>query len=85
MSRFNSLGFGNPAPAPNEGAGPRYLISRYPLRRVMAFLGHSIDELCDDPVVKNKVFGYFKLYKQIERQEEVTGLERQWNPLGRRY
>jgi hypothetical protein len=33
--------------------------------------------------VKNKVLGYFKLHKFVERRCEVVDLERQWNPLGR--
>ena len=55
----------------------------YPLRRVLAFLGFSIDDLCNNPIVKNQVFGYFKLYKDINRRMEISDLERQWNPVGR--
>ena len=85
MSLFNSLGIGTPRlsqPAPD-----RYELTTVhrPLRRVMAFLGCSIDQLCNDPIVKNQVFGYFKLYKQINRRTEIRDLERQWNPAALRF
>ena len=62
-----------------------YVMVRRPLRRVMAFLGCSIDQVCDDPMVKNQVLGYFKLYKEVDRRMEMRDLERQWNPAGIRY
>ena len=85
MSIFNSLGIG--IPRLTQPALDRHeLVHVYrPLRRVMAFLGCSIDQVCTDPIVKNQVFGYFKLYKQINRHAEVRDLERQWNPTGVRY
>lgn len=62
------------APAPME-----FVMVQRPLRRVLAFAGHSIDEVCTNPIVKRKVFCYYKLYKQVNRSIEVTELERQWN------
>ena len=85
MSLFNSLGIGIPRlqqPAVNRS---ELTMVHRPLRRVMAFLGCSIDQLCNDPIVKNQVFGYFKLYKEINRRTEMRDLERQWNPAGLRY
>jgi len=53
-----------------------------PLRRVLNFTGHSIDEVVNNPLVKHKVLAYFKLHKFVERRSDVVDLERQWNPLG---
>jgi hypothetical protein len=82
MSLFNSLGIGIPRLPPPMVGGHEMIHVHRPLRRVMAFVGCSIDELCNDPMVKNAVFGYFKLYKEIHRRGEVRELERQWNPTG---
>ena len=48
---------------------------------MLAFIGRTIDDVVNDPIVKNQVYGYYKLYRQIERSSEVRDLERQWNPL----
>jgi hypothetical protein len=85
MSLFNSLGIGVPRLQQPVGNRSELTMAHRPLRRVMAFLGCSIDQLCNDPIVKNQVFGYFKLYKEINRRGEITELERQWNPAGLRY
>jgi hypothetical protein len=69
-------------PAPDD-AGPNPLVERVvqrPLNRVLAFTGRTIDDVVNDPVAKNEVYGYYKLYRQIERAGEVRDLERQWNP-----
>jgi len=62
------------APARNE-----YVQVQRPLRRVLAFLGHSIDAVCNDPIVKNEVRGYYKLHLMVQRSMEITELERWWN------
>jgi len=54
--------------------------TRRPLRRVLAFTGRSIDDVVNDPIAKNQVFGYYKVLRQVERTTEVRDLERQWNP-----
>ena len=64
------------------GTSIEHVVVNRPLRRVLAFLGHSIDEVCNDPAVKRKVYGFFRLSKQIDRSAEISDLERQWNPLG---
>jgi hypothetical protein len=51
-----------------------------PLHRVLAFTRRSIDDVVNDPIAKNEVYGYYKLYRQIQRAGEVRDLERQWNP-----
>ena len=51
-----------------------------PLNRVLAFIGRTIDDVVNDPIVKNQVYGYYKLHRQVERAAEIRDLERQWNP-----
>jgi hypothetical protein len=51
------------------------------LRRVLCFTGHTIDDVVNDPIARSKVRGYFKLHRWIERANETSELERQWNPL----
>ena len=66
-----------------DDAGPDPLVERVvqrPLNRVLAFTGRTIDDVVNDPMVKNQVYGYYKLHCQIERAAEVRDLERQWNP-----
>jgi hypothetical protein len=61
---------------------PEPLVERVvqrPLNRVLAFLGRSIDDVVNDPIVKNQVYGYYKLHRQVWRAGEVRELERQWN------
>jgi len=50
-----------------------------PLHRLMAFTGQSIDQIVNCPIAKRKVLGYYKLHRWVERQSEVSELERQWN------
>ena len=51
-----------------------------PLNRVLAFIGRTIDDVVNDPIVKNQVYGYYKLHRQVERASDIRDLERQWNP-----
>ena len=53
--------------------------SQRPLHRVLAFARRSIDDVVNDPIAKNEVMGYYKLFRQVERASEVRDLERQWN------
>ena len=67
----------------DDAAGPDPLVERVvqrPLNRVLAFLGRTIDDVVNDRIVKNQVFGYYKLQRQVERASEIRDLERQWNP-----
>lgn len=85
MSLFNTLGIGSPRLQQPALDRSELLTLHRPLRRVMAFLRCSIDQVCNDPIIKNQVFGYFKLYKEINRRSDIRDLERQWNPAGLRY
>ncbi len=75
----NSLGFGfRPVPRP-EGDHVEHVIVQRPLQRVLTFTGRSIDDVVNDPIAKREVLGYYKLHKWVQRQGEITELERQWN------
>ncbi len=85
MSGFDPLGFHAPRLERQQAGGTAHILSQRPLQRVLAFLGHSIDDVCNCPIVKNKVFGFYKLHKDVDRTAEIADLERQWNPVGMRY
>ena len=61
-----------------------HVLIQRPLQRVLAFRRRSIDDVVNNPMVKNEIYGYWKLNKQIERAGDIGDLERQWNSLGRR-
>ena len=74
------LGFGLRRIRPFQpGDRTEYVQIQQPLRRVLAFTGRSIDDVVDDPIVRNEVRHYFRLYRQVERGCEVVDLERWWN------
>ncbi len=82
MSLINPLGFGIPRLEIRYGTEIERIIVRRPLHRVLSFLGHDINDVCNDPIVKNQVIGYYKLYREVQRSCEVVDLERQWNATG---
>ena len=74
------LGFGFRRIRPFEaGDKTEYVQVQQPLRRVLAFTGHSIDDVVSNPVARNTVRAYYRLYKEVERGCEVVDLERWWN------
>ena len=74
------LGFGLRRLRPLEaGDKTEYVQVQRPLRRVLAFTGHSIDDVVNNPVARNKVRAFYKLYKDVERGCDVVDLERWWN------
>ncbi len=73
------LGFGRVAPPILDRTRTTHVIVQQPLRRVMAAIGLSIDDVVNDPVCRNLVFGYYKLYKNVKRTCETVDLERWWN------
>jgi len=83
MSALNPLGFSTPRLSLHGGPNVERIVQQRPLRRVLAFLGYSIDDVINDPIARNEVLGYYKLYKQVERSCEITEMERAWNALGR--
>lgn len=82
MSDLNALGFSSPRLSMPDGPVVERVVVQRPLRRVLSFLGVSIDAVCNDPLAKRQVYGFYKLHKQVERSMEVTELEQQWNPMG---
>ena len=85
MSDLNLFGMGGLRQrCPDEGR-TEYVMLHRPLQRVLAFRGRTIDDVVNDPIVKNEIFGYWKLHKRVQRTCEVVDLERQWNrPTARR-
>src|SRR5690349_3833560 len=81
MGGLGSLGLHKSALAVEDNQRTELIYIQRTLRRLLAFTGHSIDDLVNDRIVKNKVLGLYKLHKQIERRSEVLDLERQWNEL----
>jgi hypothetical protein len=83
MKGLDSLGFGGTPLLRQESLDRNeYVLVQRPLSRILAFTRRSIDDVVNDPVAKNEVYGYYKLSKQIERSVEVRELERQWNAVG---
>jgi len=66
---------------PPDGGNTEIVQLQNALRRVLSFTGHTIDDVVNDPIARSKVRGYFKLQRWIERANETSELERQWNPL----
>lgn len=54
-----------------------------PLRDVLSFTRHSIDDVVNSPVAKARVLGYYKLKLWIHRRCELVDLERQWSGASR--
>ena len=82
MSPLQSLGIGGRSWAHFEEPKISHVLIQRPLHRVLSFTGHSIDDVVNNPIVKNKVLGFYKLHRYVNRRCEVVDLERQWNALG---
>jgi hypothetical protein len=82
MSSMRSLGIGSRRAAQFEEPKISYVLLQRPLHRVLNFTGHTIDDVVNNPVVKRKVFGFYKLHNFVHRRCEIVDLERQWNSLG---
>ena len=83
MSNLSIFGIRGSGGARQDEGKTEHLMIRRALDRVLAFRGRTIDDVVNDPFVKNEIFGYWKLHKQILRTSEVVDLERQWNPSRR--
>lgn len=83
MARLNYFGI-NVQPDGVQQVQPiEHVLVQHPLKRILAFTRRSIDDVINDPLARNEVYGYYKLMRMIDRNGEVRELERQWNPLGR--
>lgn len=63
------------------GDSSELVVIQRPLQRVLAFTGHSIHDVINCPIARREVLGYYKLHRWVERNCEISELERQWNPL----
>ncbi len=80
--RLEGSNFFNDPRAADDAPDPHVeRVVQRPLNRVLAFIGRTIDDVVNDPIVKNQVYGYYKLHRRIERSSEIRDLERQWNPV----
>jgi hypothetical protein len=84
MGQIKALGLGGHYSPDQSRQKTEYIVMERALQRVLAFRGRTIDDVVNDPIVKNDILGYWKVIKQIERRSEMLDLERQWNGLGRR-
>jgi hypothetical protein len=78
MGEFDPIGFGGgPARAGSEHH-IRMDEAQIALYRVLEFTGHSIDDVINDPLARNQVYGYLRLYHFVERRCERVDQERWW-------
>ncbi|MFI5378173.1 MAG: hypothetical protein ACHRHE_02600 [Tepidisphaerales bacterium] len=78
MSLPLGFGFRWSGATPDLPPSQEVLVQR-PLLRIMAFLRISIDQVCNDPIAASKVACYYRLQKELDRQTELSELERQWS------
>ena len=79
LLRGFGLTFGKP-PAPPEPQ-VSHVLHQKALNRILSFTRHTIDDVVNDPIVKNEVLGYYKLHQFVQRRSEILDLERQWNSV----
>jgi hypothetical protein len=80
VSMSQLIGFGFRWPGLSRSSDRTELVQlQRPLRRILAFTGHSIDDVVNDPIARNQVRLYYKLHRHVERASEVVDLERWWN------
>jgi len=82
MSSIWGIGLGGIRLRQNDEPATEHVIVQRPLQQVLAFRGRSIDDVVNCPIVKNEIYGYWKLMRHIKRRSEVLELERQWNAVG---
>ena len=84
MRNLSGLNFGGSGGGflPAESPRTEHVMIQRPLQRILSFCRRSIDDVVNSPLAKNEVLGYWKVYRQIKRGDEVLELEKQWNPYG---
>ena len=70
----------NPLPREAPGKNEQVVVQRV-LSRVLALTGHTIDDVVNSPIIKRKILGFYKLHNWVQRESEISDLERQWNNL----
>ena len=84
MGQINALGLDGRHQPVEPRQRTEYVMMQRTLHRVLAFRGRTIDDVVNDPIVKNDILGYWKVLRQIDRRSEALELEGQWNRLGQR-
>jgi hypothetical protein len=84
MSDGIGLGSGGPGGPELERERTEYVVVQRALHRILAFTRRTIDDVVNSPIAKNEVRGYYKLHRWVERESEISEMERAWNPLGRK-
>ncbi|HVT90687.1 MAG TPA: hypothetical protein VHD56_17665 [Tepidisphaeraceae bacterium] len=74
-------GSGYPSLPKPAGTASEHILVRHVLHRVLAFTRRTIHDVINDPIARNQVIGYYKLHRWIERESEISDLERQWNSI----
>lgn len=82
MARLGSWAPRMAARPPASIAAAALVERRRSLHCVLRFTGYSIDDVVNDPVARNAVFGYFKLQKYVQRGCEAVDMDRWWNGQG---
>ena len=82
MGDAQSLGLGALHLYADRAQRIEHVIVKRPLDGVLAFTGFSIDDVINNPIARNIVYGYYKLDRHVRRRCETIDLERQWNPTG---
>ena len=84
MSCANLFGLRHPGLPSLKAPRTEYVLIQRPLDRILSFMGRSIHDVVNCPMVRNQVVIYYKLHKWVDRESETSELEHAWNPLGRR-
>jgi hypothetical protein len=80
MSSFSVFGQ-SPVVPQVQDQNTEHILIRRTLSRVLEFTGRTIDDVVNCPIARNEVSGYFCLHRWVERQCEISELERQWNSV----
>jgi hypothetical protein len=75
-------GLGGTSLPKSDGTNMELVMIQRPLRRVLAFTRRTIDDVINCPIARNEVIGYYKLYRWVQRESDISELEHQWNPNG---
>ncbi|HMB95343.1 MAG TPA: hypothetical protein VKK61_04820 [Tepidisphaeraceae bacterium] len=84
MSEQELLGLRKAAMSQPAQQRTEHVVVQRLLNRVLAFTGRTIDDVINDPIAQRQVAGYFKLHRWVERECEISELERQWNAIAQR-
>jgi hypothetical protein len=81
MGEWTGLGLDRPTLDAAAPATTEHVVVQKALQRVLAFTGYTLDDVLNDPIARNHVAGYYKLYRQVQRRCQAVDLDRWWNGL----